>query len=168
MKPKLELISQKSKQCKITDEEAKKQIKELQELLKKKDELCKDGYIKKEDHETQISDINSKLDEALVTLQALISSSTTGNEEITNMVEDIEEQLSNIDKELKENISPDSSSGVDGEEEEEKPRIETPSTDESTGIEDITLGGKKKSRRRSLKKLRAKKSKRRKRKQADK
>jgi ElaB/YqjD/DUF883 family membrane-anchored ribosome-binding protein len=103
LKPKIAEISRRASACSFNDDEARKKREELEKLLKEKDKLL-EGYIKKDDLEkhgyAKLDDFNDKIQAALTDLEALMSSSASGNKEIEALIADIEKQLSDVENDI--------------------------------------------------------------------
>jgi hypothetical protein len=103
LKPKIKEIARRAMACSMNDQQALVKRKELEDLLRQKDELFK-SYIKKDDLEKEgylkTVDIDAKINAALAALETLIGESKTSNTSITNLIVEIEDELTRVEGEI--------------------------------------------------------------------
>jgi hypothetical protein len=103
LKPKIKEIARRAMACSMNDQQALVKRKELEDLLRQKDELFK-SYIKKDDLEKEgylkTVDIDAKINTALAALETLIGESKTSNNSITNLIVEIEDELTRVEGEI--------------------------------------------------------------------
>lgn len=103
LKPKIAAIAHKAKACSMGDEEARQKREELARLLREKDTLLKD-YIKKDQLEangySKIAEFETKIQETLKDLETLMTNSANSNREIETIIQDIENQLTDVEKDI--------------------------------------------------------------------
>jgi len=103
LKPKIKEIARRAMACSMNDQQALVKRKELEDLLRQKDELFK-SYIKKDDLEKEgylkTEDIDAKIQAALADLEILINDSQNSNFSIEKLIGEIEEQLTKVESEI--------------------------------------------------------------------
>ena len=114
LKPKIKEIANRAMACSMNDQEAQKERKKLEDLLAEKDELFK-SYIKRDDLEDEgflkSEDIEKKIQDALIALEALIDNSKQSNDSIEKLIGEIEKELTTVASEISQTKTEKKTSG---------------------------------------------------------
>jgi hypothetical protein len=101
LKPLIISIHEKVRTCRMTDDEASSQLKDLRSLMTEKDKMCSNDHIKKTDHENQLADLETQIQNAITKLDSLLDKNTNGTSDIDKLIGSIEKQLVDVEDMVK-------------------------------------------------------------------